>query len=179
MAASCSSTTRRRRRSSSARQAGRRLSPRRVAAQASAKERAWSAARPSPTSRCRCRTSRVRAPTRAGCAEMLQEEAEDLAQDAFIPDLKKINSAGKHLLELINAVLDLSKIEAGKMDLFLEPFDVATLVTDIAAVVQPLADRNGNRLDVRCDPGAGEMRADLTKVRQALFNLLSTACQFT
>ena len=90
-----------------------------------------------------------------GYSEMLQEEAEDLSQDAFVPDLKKINSAGKHLLELINAVLDLSKIEAGKMDLFVEPFDVATLVTDIAAVVQPLAERNGNRLDVRCDRRRG------------------------
>ena len=90
-----------------------------------------------------------------GYSEMLQEEAEDLAQEAFVPDLKKINSAGKHLLELINAVLDLSKIEAGKMDLFVEPFDVATLVTDIAAVVQPLAERNGNRLDVRCDRRRG------------------------
>src|SRR5262249_14684800 len=114
-----------------------------------------------------------------GYSEMLQEEAEDLAQEAFLPDLKKINSAGKHLVELINAVLDLSKIEAGKMDLFLESFDVATLVTDIAAVVQPLAERNGNRVDVRCAPGVGEMRADLTKVRQALFNLLSNACKFT
>jgi GAF domain-containing protein/CheY-like chemotaxis protein len=114
-----------------------------------------------------------------GYSEMLQEEAQDLAQDTFIPDLRKINNAGKHLLELINAVLDLSKIEAGKMDLFIELFDVTTLVTDIAAVVQPLAERNGNRLDARCDPGAGEMRADLTKVRQALFNLLSNACKFT
>ena len=76
-------------------------------------------------------------------------------------------------------MLDLSKIEAGKMDLFVEPFDVAALVTDIAAVVHPLAGKNGNRLDVRCDPGAGEMRSDLTKVRQALFNLLSNACKFT
>ncbi len=114
-----------------------------------------------------------------GYSEMLQEEAEDLAQEAFLPDLRKINTAGKHLLELINAVLDLSKIEAGKMDLFIEPFSVATLVTEIAAVVQPLAEKNGNRLEVDCDPGAGEMRADLTKVRQALFNLLSNACKFT
>ena len=103
-----------------------------------------------------------------GYSEMLQEEAEDLGQEAFVPDLRKINSAGKHLLELINAVLDLSKIEAGKMDLFVEPFSVTTLVTDIAAVVEPLAEKNGNRLVARCDPGAGQMQADLTKVRQAL-----------
>src|SRR5262249_21487761 len=106
-----------------------------------------------------------------GYSEMLQEEAEDIAQDAFVPDLKKISSAGKHLLELINAALDLWKIGAGKMDFLVESFDVAPLVTDIAAVVQPLAERNGNRLDVECHAGAGEMRADLTKVRQALFNL--------
>jgi GAF domain-containing protein len=114
-----------------------------------------------------------------GYSEMLQEEAGDLGQDAFIPDLVKINAAGKHLLELINTVLDLSKIEAGKMDLYLEDFDVARLIMDIVAVVEPLAERKGNRLDVSCDPAAGAMRADLTKVRQVLFNLLSNACKFT
>jgi two-component system, NtrC family, sensor kinase len=114
-----------------------------------------------------------------GYSEMLQEEAQDLQQDALIPDLGKINAAGKHLLELINAVLDLSKIEAGRMDLYLERFSVPTLVGEIAAVVQPLAAKNGNRLEVQCDPAVGEMRADLTKVRQALFNLLSNACKFT
>jgi CheY-like chemotaxis protein/anti-sigma regulatory factor (Ser/Thr protein kinase) len=76
-------------------------------------------------------------------------------------------------------VLDLSKIEAGKMELYLETFDVAALVRDIAAVIQPLATKNGNRLDVDCPAGTGSMRADLTKVRQALFNLLSNACKFT
>jgi GAF domain-containing protein/CheY-like chemotaxis protein len=114
-----------------------------------------------------------------GYSEMLEEEAGDLGQEAFVPDLKKINAAGKHLLELINGVLDLSKIEAGRMDLYLETFSVPTLVSEIAAVIQPLADRNGNRVEVRCDPAVGEMRADLTKVRQALFNLLSNACKFT
>src|SRR5205807_544005 len=83
------------------------------------------------------------------------------------------------LLELINAVLDLSKIEAGKMELYLESFDVAGLVRDIAAVIQPLAARNSNRLEMRCPDEIGTMRADLTKVRQALFNLLSNACKFT
>jgi GAF domain-containing protein/CheY-like chemotaxis protein len=114
-----------------------------------------------------------------GYSEMLQEDAADLGAEQFTDDLKKINAAGKHLLELINAVLDLSKIEAGKMELYLETFDVATLIHDIAAVIQPLAVKNGNRLDVRCPDAVGVMRADLTKVRQALFNLLSNACKFT
>ncbi len=76
-------------------------------------------------------------------------------------------------------MLDLSKIEAGKMELYLETFDVAGLVRDIAAVIQPLAGKNANRLDVRCPEEIGTMHADLTKVRQALFNLLSNACKFT
>jgi signal transduction histidine kinase len=114
-----------------------------------------------------------------GYSEMLQEEAHDLGQPALVPDLQKINSAGKHLLELINAVLDLSKIEAGKMDLYLERFDVAPLVDEIAAVVRPLADRKRNALVTSCPSDAGAMHADQTKVRQALFNLLSNACKFT
>jgi GAF domain-containing protein/CheY-like chemotaxis protein len=114
-----------------------------------------------------------------GYSEMLQEDAADLGAEQFTDDLKKINAAGRHLLELINAVLDLSKIEAGKMELYLESFDVATLIRDIAAVIQPLAAKNANRLEVRCPDTTGTMRADLTKVRQALFNLLSNACKFT
>jgi GAF domain-containing protein/DNA-binding response OmpR family regulator len=114
-----------------------------------------------------------------GYSEMLQEDAAELGAEQFTDDLKKINAAGKHLLELINAVLDLSKIEAGKMELYLESFDVPSLVRDIAAVIQPLAARNGNRLEVRCPDDAGTMRADMTKVRQALLNLLSNACKFT
>jgi GAF domain-containing protein len=114
-----------------------------------------------------------------GYSEMLQEEATDLGQPSLVPDLGKINSAGKHLLDLINGVLDLSKIEAGKMELYLERFDVARLVDEISGVVQPLAERRGNALVTRCAPDVGEMRADLTKVRQSLFNLLSNACKFT
>jgi GAF domain-containing protein/DNA-binding response OmpR family regulator len=114
-----------------------------------------------------------------GYSEMLQEEAQDQHAEAFVPDLERIHAAGKHLLELINAVLDLSKIEAGKMDLYLETFEVAPLVRDVAAVLQPLAEKNANRLEVRCAPDVGAMRADLTKLRQALFNLLSNACKFT
>jgi len=114
-----------------------------------------------------------------GYSEMLQEDAVDLGAGQFTDDLKRINAAGKHLLELINAVLDLSKIEAGKMELYLERFEVAGLVRDIAAVIQPLAAKNANRLEVHCADAVGVMRADLTKVRQALFNLLSNACKFT
>ncbi len=96
-----------------------------------------------------------------------------------MPDLQKVNAAGKHLLELINSILDLSKIEAGKMELHLEDFSVAKMIEDIAAMVQPLAEKNGNRLDVTCSAETGIMHADLTKVRQVLFNLLSNACKFT
>ncbi|MCG6876342.1 MAG: GAF domain-containing protein [Betaproteobacteria bacterium] len=114
-----------------------------------------------------------------GYSEMLQEEAVDLGTDAFIPDLKKINAAGRHLLELINAVLDLSKIEAGKMELYLEDFSVAAMLEDISAVISPLVEKNANRLAKHWDASVGIMHADLTKTRQALFNLLSNACKFT
>ena len=87
--------------------------------------------------------------------------------------------AGKHLLSLINDILDLSKIEAGKMDLFLESFDIAKMVADVATTIQPLVAKNANALRVDCGDDLGAMRADLVKVRQALFNLLSNACKFT
>ena len=83
-----------------------------------------------------------------GYSEMLQEEAEDLGEEAFLPDLQKVNAAGKHLLGLINDILDLSKIEAGRMDLFLETFEVGQLVRDVEAIVQPLVEKNGNTLVV-------------------------------
>jgi signal transduction histidine kinase/CheY-like chemotaxis protein len=114
-----------------------------------------------------------------GYSEMLEEEAAELAEDRFSADLRKIHMAGRHLLELINGVLDLSKIEAGKMELYLETFSIPALVRDVAAVAQPLAEQNGNRLEVLVGAEAGSMHADLTKVRQALFNLLSNACKFT
>jgi signal transduction histidine kinase/CheY-like chemotaxis protein len=114
-----------------------------------------------------------------GYSEMLQEEAEDLGQKSSIPDLQKIQGAGKHLLGLINDILDLSKIEAGKTTLFLEEFDVAKLIGEVASTVQPLVARNGNKLEVDCPSGIGAMKADLTKMRQVLFNLLSNASKFT
>ena len=114
-----------------------------------------------------------------GYSEMLGEQAEELHQEGFVADLKKINAAGRHLLTLINDVLDLSKIEAGKMDLYLETFDAGEMVRDVATTIQPLVDKNANTLEVRSAPDVGRMRADLTKVRQSLFNLLSNACKFT
>src|SRR5262249_20383263 len=114
-----------------------------------------------------------------GYSEMLQEEAEDLGTQEMVPDLEKIHGAGKHLLGLINDILDLSKIEAGKMTLYLEEFDIARMVQEVASTVQPLVAKNSNRLEIDCRPDLGTMRADLTKVRQTLFNLLSNACKFT
>ncbi len=114
-----------------------------------------------------------------GYSEMLIEEAEDLEQDAFIPDLQKVRGAGKHLLALINDILDLSKIEAGKMTLFLEDFPVRELLDDVVATVAPLLEKNSNRIEVKTPADPGTMRADLTKVRQTLFNLLSNASKFT
>jgi signal transduction histidine kinase/DNA-binding response OmpR family regulator len=114
-----------------------------------------------------------------GYSEMLMEDAEDQGQEDFIPDLQKIHTAGKHLLGLINEILDLSKIEAGKMDLFLESFDVARMINDVASTLKPLVDKNANTLQVHVPPDLGTMHADLTKVRQSLFNLLSNASKFT
>ena len=114
-----------------------------------------------------------------GYSEMLQEEVEDLGQTTLVPDLGKIHTAGRHLLALINDVLDLSKIEAGKMELFLEEFDVRAMVDDVASTVKPMIDKNANRLLVDCPADLGEMRGDLTKVRQMLLNLLSNASKFT
>ena len=114
-----------------------------------------------------------------GYSEMLEEEAEDLGQEDFIPDLKKIHSAGKHLLALINDILDLSKIEAGKMELFLETFDIREMIDEVVSTVQPLVESKSNRLEVNCPDDVGSMFADLTKIRQTLFNLLSNASKFT
>src|SRR5260370_32597165 len=110
---------------------------------------------------------------------MLQEECHDRGLEDLQPDLPKIHAAGTHLLELINAVLDISKIEAGKMDLSLETFSVAKVTQDVAAIILPLTQKNGNQLVTQVAEDAGTMHADLTKVRQSLFNLLSNASKFT
>src|SRR5262245_23810076 len=111
--------------------------------------------------------------------ELLRDEATDRGLDEFLPDLKKIHGAAKHLLTLINDVLDLSKIESGKMDLVLETFEVPAMIRDVVTTIQPLAQKNANSLEVHCPDDLGSMHADLTKVRQSLFNLLSNACKFT
>jgi signal transduction histidine kinase/CheY-like chemotaxis protein len=114
-----------------------------------------------------------------GYSEMLIEDAEDEGDEDAAGDLKKIRGAGKHLLALINDVLDLSKIEAGKMDLYLESFEIRAMVDEVVVTIDTLMKKNHNRLHVEVDPSLGAMRADLTKVRQALFNLLSNAAKFT
>jgi len=114
-----------------------------------------------------------------GYSEMLEEEAQDLGHEPFIPDLQKINGAGKHLLSLINNILDLSKIEAGKMDLYLENFEIISMVKEVIATVKPLIEKNANTLKLHYADDLGQMRSDVTKVRQMLFNLLSNASKFT
>jgi signal transduction histidine kinase/ActR/RegA family two-component response regulator len=113
-----------------------------------------------------------------GYSELLVEEAQDEGDDRTVPDLEKIHSAGKHLLGLINEVLDLSKIEAGKMEVHLEEVEIGPVLEDVVATVQPLAAKSGNNLSL-CADAPGCMRTDVTKVRQMLFNLLGNAAKFT
>ena len=114
-----------------------------------------------------------------GYSELLQEEAAERELVDFARDLDRIGTAGKHLLALINDILDLSKIEAGKMELFLESFDLADLIQDVTSTIQPMVRTNANTLCVKLAPGLGVMHADQMKVRQGLFNLLSNAVKFT
>jgi PAS domain S-box-containing protein len=114
-----------------------------------------------------------------GYSEMLQEEAEDSGNEESVPDLEKIRSAGKHLLALINDILDISKIEAGKMELYLETFDIPSLIESAVATALPLIEKNGNILEIYCPNNLDTMHADMTKVRQVLLNLLSNAAKFT
>lgn len=114
-----------------------------------------------------------------GYSEMLIEEAEDVGQDDFIPDLKKINQAGNHLLALINDVLDLSKIESGKMEAFAEDFDIGLLIDQVVGTAQPLMSKNNNQLIIERGEQLGNAHQDLTKLNQAMLNLLSNAAKFT
>ncbi|HLU05712.1 MAG TPA: response regulator [Woeseiaceae bacterium] len=112
-----------------------------------------------------------------GYSELLQEEMEEQNLSEYIADLGKINSAGKHLLALINDVLDLSKIEAGKMDVYMEDADIAEIVDEVRTTIKPFVESYGNRFTVTCP--TGRIRTDITKLRQILFNLLSNAAKFT
>ena len=114
-----------------------------------------------------------------GYSEMLIEEAQELDGASFIADLKKIHSAGKHLLELINSVLDISKIEAGKMEVYPETFEIPGLVQDVVNIVHPLISKNGNTIHLVAPESLGSMETDRIKLRQSLFNLLSNASKFT
>ncbi len=114
-----------------------------------------------------------------GYGELLIEEAEESHNESLIEDLQKIIDAGKHLLTLINDILDLSKIDAGKMELHLETFALQPLIESVVTSIDPLVKKNSNTLTLHCDPELGEITADHTRVRQVLLNLLSNACKFT
>jgi signal transduction histidine kinase len=113
-----------------------------------------------------------------GYSEMLKEEADELEDTTSSKDLEKIHYAAKHLLELINDILDISKIEAGKMELYLEIFDVPKMLEEITATTQHLIEKNNNQFELIIDEQVGLIYADLLKVRQILFNLISNAAKF-
>jgi len=114
-----------------------------------------------------------------GYGEMLYEDCEDLGYDDLLPDLKKITSSGSHLLSLINNILDLSKIEAGKMELFVTSFEIENMVQTIKDVSEPLAAKNDNGFVINLDGAMGSMSQDETKLRQCLTNFLSNGFKFT
>ena len=114
-----------------------------------------------------------------GYSEMLQEETAELGYGELSPDLDKIRTSGRHLLSLINDILDISKIEAGRMDLYLETFKIAALIEEVADTATPLIDKNHNTLNLQQISNIGTMHGDITKVRQILLNLLSNAAKFT
>ena len=114
-----------------------------------------------------------------GYSEMLEEEAEEAGLREFVPDLGKIQGAGRHLLSLINDILDLSKIEAGRTEIVTERVDLGTLVREVEDTTRPLVARNGNTLQVAIDPSMRPVVTDAMKLRQVLLNLLSNASKFT
>jgi PAS domain S-box-containing protein len=114
-----------------------------------------------------------------GYSDLLKEDAEDLGCEDIIPDLHKIQTAGKHLLSLISDILDISKIEAGRMELYLESFNLVSLIEDVVSTIEPLVKNNFNQFEVDYTSDLGLMYADITKTRQILLNLLSNAAKFT
>ncbi|MEG5067264.1 PAS domain-containing protein [Microcoleus sp. B3-A4] len=113
-----------------------------------------------------------------GYSDMLVEDAEELGNLEVVSDLDKIRTAGKHLLHLIDDILDISKIEADKMEIYLESFDVGGLIEEVVTTIKPLMDKNGNTLEVLISDNIGAMHGDLMKVRQVMLNLLSNAAKF-
>jgi PAS domain S-box-containing protein len=114
-----------------------------------------------------------------GYAEILKEDAEDAGQEDMLPDLTKIETAGKHLLRLINDILDLSKIEAGRMEVFVEPVNVPNLIDEVRSLAMPIALNNNNRLEVVIGADIVEFQTDHTKLKQSLLNLVSNASKFS
>ena len=114
-----------------------------------------------------------------GYSELLAEKADESNVPELSDDLQKITRSGSHLLELINTVLDLSKVEAGKMELYLEDFEAKIPIEEVVEAFQALSKKNGNQLIAYLPPDLGTIRADSTKIRQALMNLVSNACKFT
>jgi signal transduction histidine kinase/DNA-binding response OmpR family regulator len=114
-----------------------------------------------------------------GYSEILVEDATDRGDKTSIADLEKIQGAGKHLLGLINDILDLSKIEAGRMDVYLEQVFLSRLVDEVKTIVEPMVKKNDNRLIIDCPADIGSFRTDLTKLKQSVINLLSNAAKFT
>ena len=114
-----------------------------------------------------------------GYSEILQEDAADLGQEGLVRDLKKIESSGRHLLGLINDILDLSKVEAGRMDIFLEDVEIVPLLEEVRAIIVPLAETKGNVLEFGPAENLGSIRTDRTKLKQSLLNILSNGSKFT
>ncbi|MFQ5444533.1 MAG: ATP-binding protein, partial [Nitrospinales bacterium] len=123
----------------------------------------------------------IRTPISAiiGYSELLLEETQELELDNITSDLKTVNSAGNHLLDLINGILDLSKMEAGKMELQSEVVDIANMLGEVVTMIRPLADKHRNVLEMELEDGLGSMLVDLTRARQILLNLLGNAFKFT
>jgi len=114
-----------------------------------------------------------------GYSELLEDDVTDAGLEEYVPDLKKIHFAGTHLLNLINDILDLSKIEAGKMELLIEHFEVEPLIRNVCSMAKPLIEKGSNKLVMACAEGMGEMEGDVMRLRQVLYNLLSNASKFT
>jgi signal transduction histidine kinase/DNA-binding response OmpR family regulator/HAMP domain-containing protein len=114
-----------------------------------------------------------------GYSEILADEARDRNLDTLLPDIERIEAAGRHLLGIINDILDLSKIEAGRTEIYIEDIDIPALVREIESIIRPLAAKNSNSVEITCPPDIGHLRSDLTKVKQSLLNLLSNSAKFT